>query len=69
VEAFDRGLSPEWEDAGVVERACGTSAPGRETWAALLRLRRANEQLVLHDAVELLRLRNDVTSHLATGLR
>ena len=67
--AFWRGLAPEWDATGDVERACAQSASGKETWAAVLRLRRAHEQVLLRDRLELLPLRRDVPSHVAEDLR
>jgi hypothetical protein len=69
LEAFRAGLVPEWNAAASVEKACGTAREGWEAWAALLRLRRAEEQVALRGLVELVPLRRDVAAHLPANLR
>jgi hypothetical protein len=64
-------LPGEWQEAPAVERACGGSAEGEQAWAALLRLRSAEEQLgPRHPSrAELEPLRRDVAAHLPPDLR
>jgi hypothetical protein len=69
VAAFRRGLSPEWNTAVSVERTCATSPEGAEAWAALERLRSAEEQLTRQSRAELGPIRRDLTAHLPSDLR
>jgi len=62
--AFEASLAPEWTDTGTLERACAQSEPGSDAWAALLRLRRGHEELVLRDREDLSALRHDVVVRL-----
>jgi hypothetical protein len=68
-ELFRRALSPDWDDADAVRRACEQSAEGLDAWAALLRLRDADEQFAMKDRAELGTLRRDVAAHLPPDLR
>jgi hypothetical protein len=70
-QALERGegLSPEWEQADAVRRACAGARDGLEAWAALQRLLLAQEQLTRCVHVELAPLRRDVIAHLPTDLR
>jgi hypothetical protein len=69
VAAFREGLSPEWEQADAVRRACARAREGLEAWAALQRLLLAQEQLTRYVHVELAPLRRDVIAHLPMDLR
>jgi hypothetical protein len=69
IQAFRSGLLPEWSAEAKVENACAQSREGLEAWAALVRLRRAEEQVVVHSLVELIPLRRDVEAHLPADLR
>jgi hypothetical protein len=69
VSAFDRRLGPEWDKGATIEQACARSSQGVDTWAALLRLREGEEQLVRRGRVELAPLRRDVAAHLPANLR
>jgi hypothetical protein len=69
MQVLRRGLAPEWDAEARVERACSESRRGSEAWAALMRLRRAEEQLVFGAFVELAVPRGDVAAHLPTDLR
>jgi hypothetical protein len=69
LQTFERGLLPEWGEERRIAQACASSSEGLEAWAALLRLRRAEEQDLVHGQVELAALRRDVAAHLATDLR
>jgi len=68
-QAFERGLLPQWNAETEVERACAQSGEGLDAWAALLRLRRAEEQAVLRGRVELVPLRREVAAHVPANLR
>jgi hypothetical protein len=63
--------SDEWQDAPSVEQVCSQSPEGEGAWAALLRLRSAQEQLGPGPAArgELDPLRRDVGAHLPADLR
>jgi hypothetical protein len=67
--AFRRGLSPEWNTAADVERSCSATAEGQDAWAALERLRSAEEQLTRRSRGELGPLRRDLAAHLPSDLR
>lgn len=67
--AFRQGLSPEWDGAETVERACAETRNGLDTWAALLRLRFGEEQLLRSGGASLAPLRSDVAAHLPADLR
>jgi len=69
VAAFRQGLSPDWEQADRVKRACAGAREGLEAWGALQRLLIAEEQLARRAGMELAPLRRDVIAHLPTDLR
>jgi hypothetical protein len=69
VAMFRRELSPEWDTADVVERTCASSQGGEDAWAALQRLRSAEEQLARQSRTELAPLRHDLAAHLPADLR
>jgi hypothetical protein len=69
LHAFVAALAPEWSAEATVEQACGRAREGTEAWAALVRFRRAEEQVVLSGLVELVPLRHDVMAHLPANLR
>jgi hypothetical protein len=58
-----------WDTGGSLYRACAATPRGLDTWAALLRLRMAREQLPHAGPAELDPLRRDVWAHLPTDLR
>jgi hypothetical protein len=62
--AFESALGPEWKNSSDLERACAQSGPGSDAWAALVRLRRGHEELVLRDIEDLSALRCDVAARL-----
>ena len=66
---FDRALQPEWNAASGIEQACARSSEGLDAWAALLRLRRAEEQLAGSPGDPLAPLQREVASHLPADLR
>ncbi len=57
-----------WDDADAIARACERVAGGRDAWAALERLRTA-QQLTPQDRAALGRLRDDVGAYLPPELR
>jgi hypothetical protein len=61
---FGRALAVEWPSTSDLEQACRKSDTGADAWAALTRLRRAHEELVLRDLQELSALRHDVAVRL-----
>ncbi len=67
--AFQRGLSPEWNTAPEIERRCAATPDGEDAWAALERLRSAEEQLTRRSRAELGPLRRDLAAHLPSDLR
>ena len=66
--SFGERLSPEWDDAGDVRKACDASPEGEDAWAALARMRCAAEQLAPRGG-ELATLHRDVIAHLPADLR
>jgi hypothetical protein len=62
-------LSPEWDGAGEVGRACETSAQGQQAWAALQRMKMAEDMPVRMGQEGLALLRVQVTEHLPPDLR
>jgi hypothetical protein len=66
---FTRAMPPEWDHAAEVRQRCESFAGGEDAWAALERLRSAQEQLARHGQAELEELRRDLAAHLPTDLR
>lgn len=66
---FPEAIRPEWDDAGRVETACARSTEGLDAWAALRRLRAAEEQLAGTGPEDVAALRRDVAAHLPPDLR
>ena len=66
---FSARLRPEWEEKDAVQRACSQSNQGLDAWAALARLRSAEEQLAPDGRGLLAPLRRDVREHLPADLR
>jgi hypothetical protein len=62
-------LSPEWDGAANVDGACAASPQGVEAWAALQRMKTAEEQPVRMGRDALAELRVEVTEHLPPDLR
>jgi hypothetical protein len=62
-------LSPEWDGAEDVSRACDASSEGQQAWAALQRMKMAEDQPVRvgRDALALMRI--EVAEHLPPDLR
>ena len=67
--SFQVRLQPEWAGAAAIEEACNQSSEGIDAWAALVRLRSAEEQLAPRPGSELEPLRRDVIAHLPADLR
>ena len=65
VAAFHTGLSPEWDAEADVARRCGDTARGQDAFAALLRLRLADEHFVRKNVVEIAPLRRNVAAYLS----
>ncbi|HEY8088786.1 MAG TPA: hypothetical protein VIF09_13095 [Polyangiaceae bacterium] len=66
--SFGERLSPEWDAAADVQKACEASPEGEDAWAALARMRCAAEQLAPRGG-ELATLHRDVMAHLPADLR
>lgn len=64
IAAFNTGLSPEWDSENAVQERCGHDPQGTDAFAALLRLRLAEEQFVRRQVVEIAPLRRDVAAYL-----
>jgi hypothetical protein len=64
LSAFRDRLRPEWDTQAAIADKCKASPHGAEAFAALARLRRADEGLVRRQAVEVLPLRRDVAAYL-----
>jgi hypothetical protein len=69
LQAWRERSLPEWDSASNIERACAQSRAGVDAWAALLRLRRAEEDVVLRGLADLAPLRRDVEARLPAELR
>ncbi len=67
--ALRANLSPEWDGADSVARTCAGTRDGQDAWAALERMRVAEEQIVRLGRVGLVPLRLDVAAHLPPDLR
>jgi hypothetical protein len=68
LQAFRQALMPEWNDEASVRQACFESGSA-EAWAALLRLRSTEEQMLIRDSSELLPVRRQFVAHLPADLR
>jgi hypothetical protein len=62
--AFAAATLPEWNDSQNIESACSTTPEGKDAFAAVLRLRRAEEALLHRDVAELSPMRRDVEAYL-----
>jgi hypothetical protein len=69
--SFGERLRPEWDAQADVHRTCERARGGLDAWAALARLRSAEEQLapVASTSPALEPLRRDVEAHLPADLR
>jgi hypothetical protein len=66
---FQRGLLPDRNVEANIEQACAKTSVGLDAWAALQRLRTADEQIILRGFGELVPARRDVMAHLPANLR
>jgi hypothetical protein len=66
---FIQALSPEWDDAQNVERACQGTPSGIAAWAAIERLRRGSVELWHRGRTDLAPLRAEVLARLPANLR
>jgi hypothetical protein len=69
LQAFRQGLLPEWNDESSVRQVCFESAGGTEAWAALVRLRSTQEQIMIRDSSELFPVRRGFADLLPADLR
>lgn len=69
LRAFRHALIPEWTEAASVRQTCFKAPGGPEAWAALVRLRSTQEQMMIRDFSELLPLRRDFAAHLPADPR
>lgn len=60
---------PAWNDTEAVDQACRKAPGGLDAWAALLRLRAAEQQLAQANDEDLQPLRREVTAHLPADMR
>lgn len=60
VRRLDAALAPDWDREPALAAACGSDANGAEAWAALLRLKRAEEGAAGRRAVLVGPMREDV---------
>jgi hypothetical protein len=67
--SFDLALRPDWNVAFATRQACAHSPEGLDAWAALVRLRSAEEQLAGRGGDLLDPLQRQVASHLPADLR
>jgi hypothetical protein len=58
-----------WTDTEAVDQACRKASGGLDAWAALLRLRAAEQQLAQASEEDLQPLRREVAAHLPADLR
>jgi hypothetical protein len=67
--ALRPGLSPEWDGADAIEEACARAQGGLAAWAALQRLRVAEEQSGRLSRDELTVVRRDGAAHVPADMR
>jgi hypothetical protein len=58
------GMQPEWTEQAAVEKACAAQPRGQDAFAALLRLKLAEEGFVRRQIVEIAPVRRDVRAYL-----
>ncbi len=68
-QAFDAALAPDWDDEARLSVACGHDPRGADAFAALLRLRRAEEGFLGREIAEIAPLRRDVEAYLPPAPR
>jgi hypothetical protein len=65
VASFHASLSPEWDGEANVAASCSSGPPrGADAFAALLRLKLAEEHFVRKNVVEIAPLRRDIAAYL-----
>lgn len=64
LQVFEKELSPEWADEPAVRARCGADPRGSDAFAALLRLRVAEQSHAARDAAELAALRRGLEAYL-----
>ncbi len=64
LSAFSSGAKPEWDAAYGTESACSTTPQGKDAFAALVRLRAADESFLKRRVAEVAPLRRDVDAYL-----
>jgi hypothetical protein len=62
--AFANAARPEWDDSSKVEADCAGTQEGQDAFAALLRLRRADESFLHREVAELSPMKQDVEAYL-----
>ena len=62
--AFAGATKPEWDAAADVENACSATPQGKDAFAALVRLRAADESFLQRRIAEIAPLRRDVDAYL-----
>ena len=61
---YQRDLAPEWDLEAEVVKQCDGEPHGRDAYGAVLRLRRAGEDLARRQVIELSPLRQNVSAYL-----
>jgi hypothetical protein len=64
-----RAAMPEWEREAAIASTCGADPRGAEAWAALLRLRRAEEGAAGRRVVDVAAVRRDVEAYVGPDRR
>jgi hypothetical protein len=62
--AFAAATLPEWNESPKIEADCNATPAGQEAFAAVLRLRRAQESFLQRQVAELSPMRRDVEAYL-----
>jgi hypothetical protein len=64
VARFKERLAPEWADENAIRARCASVPRGQDAFAAVLRLRLAQEGFVRRQVAEITPIRRDVTAYL-----
>ena len=64
LQAFAGAAKPEWDGISGTENACSATPQGKDAFAALLRLRAADESFLRRRVAEVAPLRRDVDAYL-----
>lgn len=62
--AFANAVKPEWDDSDKVQADCAATPEGQDAFAALLRLRRAEETSLERHVAEVSPMKRDVEAYL-----